>query len=162
LNALANAHGETYRQTLADLKGQMDTAMQILNALPVGQDHNHLADELAALKARARRTLRDVLPHLSLSECLLTTDELRYLGDAVPQLNHATIIFSSPSLTQVTISLTGNNLSAGGHVLIDQVLMKDSGTLQNGADIFIVSWHGQSSPHTIGILNPDSTVAQTT
>ena len=162
LNALANAHGETYRQMLADLKGQMDTAMQILNALPAGQDHTHLADELAALKARARRTLRDGLPHLSLSERLLTTDELGYLGDAVPQLTHATIIFSSPSPTQVTISLTGNNLSAGGHVLIDQVLMGDNGTLQNGTDIFIVSWHGQSSPHTIGILNTDSTVAQTT
>ena len=93
LNALANAHGETYRQTLADLDGQIDTVMQILNALPTGQDHNRLADELAALKVRAHRTLRDGLPHLSLLERLITTDELGHLGDAVPQLNHAAIVF---------------------------------------------------------------------
>ncbi len=162
LNALANAHGETYRQTLADLDGQMDALMQILNALPAGQDHNRLADELAALKVRARRTLREVLPHLSLPERLITTDELGHLGDAVTQLNHAVIVFSSHSPTQATISLTGNNFSPGGHVLIDQVLLADSGTLQNGADIFVVNWNGEWSPHTIGILNTDGTVAQTT
>ena len=47
-------------------------------------------------------------------------------------------------------------------MLIDQVFVGESGTLENGTDIFVVSWNGQSSPHTIGILNPDGTMAQTT
>jgi hypothetical protein len=162
LNALANAHGETYRQALADLNGQINTAMQILDTLPAGQDRNHLANELDTLKASARHALRDLLPKLSLSERLMTTDELRQLGDPVTQLNHAAIIVSSPSPTQATISLTGNNLYPGGHLLIDQVFMEDNGMLQNGTYIFTVSWNRQSSPQTIGILNTDGTVAQTT
>jgi len=34
--------------------------------------------------------------------------------------------------------------------------------LHNGTYIFTVSWNRQSSPQTIGILNADGTVAQTT
>jgi len=162
LNALANAHGETYRQALADLNGQINAVMQILATLPAGQDRNRLSNELDTLKASARHILRDLLPKLSLSERLMTTDELRQLGDPVTQLNHAIITVSSASPTQATISLTGSNFYPGGHLLIDQVLMEDNGTLQNGTYIFTVSWHRQSPPHTIGILNADDTVAQTT
>ncbi|HEX3643864.1 MAG TPA: DUF5667 domain-containing protein, partial [Ktedonobacteraceae bacterium] len=139
LNALANAHGETYRQALADLNGQINTAIQILDTLPAGQGRNRLANELDTLKASAHHVLRDLLPKLSLSERLMTTDELRQLGDPVTQLNHAAIIVSSPSPTQATISLTGNNLYPGGHLLIDQVFMEDNGMLQNGTYIFTVS-----------------------
>ena len=138
LNALANAHGETYRQALADLNGQINAIMQILGTLPDGQDRNHLANELDTLQGSARHILRDLLPKLSLSERLMTTDELRQLGDPVAQLNHAVIIVSSPSPTQVTISLTGSNLYPGGHLLIDQVLMEGNGILQNGTYIFTV------------------------
>ncbi|HEX3640753.1 MAG TPA: hypothetical protein VHV10_05640 [Ktedonobacteraceae bacterium] len=162
LNVLANAHGETYRQALADLDGQIEAVMQILNALPAGQDHKRLTDELATFKTSARRALRDGLSHHSLPERLVTTEELGHLGDAVTQLNHAAIIFSSHSPIQATISLAGNNFSAGGHVLIDQVFLADNGTLQNGTDVFVVNWNGEWSPHTIGILNTDGTVAQTT
>jgi hypothetical protein len=164
LNALANAHGEAYRQALTDLDGQMDATMHILNMLPAGQDHERFADDFAALKARARRTLRDGLLHRSLSEPerLATTDELRQLGDAVTQLRQAAIIFPSHSPTQATISLTGANFSAGGHVLIDQVVMGGSGMLQNGIYVFVVNWNGRALPHTVGILNADGTAAQTT
>ncbi len=122
LNALVNASGDTYRQTLADLDGQIETLTQILTALPAGKDHTHLADELAALKGRARQTLRDALPHLALPERLLTTDELGHLGDVVTHLNSAVIVFSSHAAREATISLTGTNFSAGGHVVIDQEL----------------------------------------
>jgi len=162
LNALANASGDTYRQTLADLDGQIETVTQILNALPAGQDHTRLADELAAFKGRARQTLRDALPHLALPERLLATDELGHLGDVVTHLNAAVIVFSSHAPMQATISLTGINFSAGGHVVIDQELQAERGTLHNGTDVFVVSWDGHSSPHTIGILNSDGTMAQTT
>ncbi len=162
LNALANASGDTYRQTLADLDGQIETLTQILTTLPAGQDHTHLANELAALKGRARQTLRDALPHLALPERLLTTDELGHLGDIVTHLNSAVIVFSSQAPMQATISLTGTNFSAGGHVVIDQELQAESGTLHNGTDVFVVSWNGHASAHTIGILNSDGTMAQTT
>jgi hypothetical protein len=162
LNALANAHGDTYRQALADLNGQINAVMQILATIPTGQDRNRLSNELDTLKASARHGLRDLLPKLSLSERLMTTDELRQLGEPVTQLNHAVIIVSSPSSTQATISLTGSNFYSGEHLLIDDVLMGDSGTLQNGTYTFTVSWNRQSSPQTIGILNTDGTVAQTT
>jgi hypothetical protein len=162
LNTLANGHREAYIQALADLGSQLHALAQTLDALPPGQDRKRLVHACEALKMRARRVLRDGLPKLSLSERLLTTNELRHLGDPVTQLNSAVIMVSSPSPTQATISLAGNHLSAEGHVLIDQVLVEGSGWLENGMYLFVVNWNGQRSPQTIGILNADGTVAQTT
>jgi hypothetical protein len=162
LNTLPSAHGEPYRQAVADLNGQVDALERLLNTLPTGPDRQHLTNELATTKASARQVLRERLPHLSLPERLLTTDELGRLGDAVTQLDRAVIVFSASSPAQATISLTGSHLEPEGHLLIDQVLTGASGTLSNGTDVFVVNWNDQSPPHTIGVLNPDGTVAQTT
>lgn len=162
LNTLASAHGEPSRQVLADLNGQINALERILETLPAGPDRQHLTNELATLKASGRQVLRDGLPHLSLSERLLTTDELGQLGEAVTQLDRAVIVFSASSPTQATISLTGSHLEPGGHLIIDQVLTGASGTLHNGMVVFVVNWNTQWSVHTIGVLNPDGTVAQTT
>ena len=158
LNTLTSAQGDAYSQALTDLDGQVNTITQIINSLPAGQDRIRLTDELTTLKTNARHILRDLLPRLSLSERLITTDELRRLGDVVTQLNHAVITFSLRSSIQVTISLSGDNLDPGGHLLINNTLIAGNGILHNGTYTFMVAWNSKQPPQTIGILNADGTI----
>jgi hypothetical protein len=214
LNVLANAHRDAYSQALTNLDKQVNTAAQLINAVPSGPNRDQLTGELTALKVDARRILRNLLPQCSLSERLITTEELGRLGDVVTQLNSATISFSastpidnssngsdtadkdvpshqSPNRShqgsnqghqhshqspgrshptqvrhaspiQITISIRGGNLYLGGQLLINGVLITGHGTLQNGIYTFVVTWNSSQLPQTIGILNTDGTLAQTT
>jgi hypothetical protein len=155
------AHATAYRKGLANLEQQINQLAQAIQTLPAGPDRDSLTNKLVMLKTESRQMLRGLLPHLALSEQLLTTDELGKLGDTVPNVDSAAMVVVHSS-KQATITITGNNLQPGAQLLVDKKLMASGGSWQNGTDVFIVSWPGKQSPKTIGILNPDGTAAQTT
>lgn len=165
LNELAmladQEHGEAYHQALIGFDQQLQTISQAIRALPMESDRDRFSNELATLKADARRSLRKLLPQLALSEQLATTDELGRLGDTIPYLKGATIVLSARPKKQATISIIGDNLQPGAQLLIDNQLIQSSGSLQDGTEVFVINWTGEQSPQTVGILNPDGTVAQT-
>jgi hypothetical protein len=157
-----SAHVTAYHQALMDLDQQINTLAQSIKALPAGPDRDNLSDRLVELKADARQVLRGLLPRLTLSEKLLTTDELGRLDDTIPRVESAVMIVFLHAEKQTTINIVGENLQSGARLLIDNQLVVSSGSLQSGRDVFAVSWSSQQPPKTIGILNPDGTVAQTT
>jgi hypothetical protein len=163
LPSLANAaHAGDYRHALADFDQQLRIATQAINALPAGQDHTRLAGELAALQLDARHMLRGLLLQLAVPERLATTDELGRLGDTVPHLTAVDVTFPAHPNGSATIRISGDNLQAGAALLVDGHVAPASGTLQQGGYLFTATWNGNQHPHSIGIMNPDGTVAQTT
>ncbi|HLG62811.1 MAG TPA: hypothetical protein VKY19_12800 [Ktedonosporobacter sp.] len=150
-----------YYQDLADIDQQIDMIAQIINTLPAGADRNRLTDELAQTRSEMRTTLRGLLPLLTIDERLQTTDRLAQLGDTVPHLQSVFMVLSFHPQKQATISLIGSNLANGAQLLVDNRIVTNAGSLQNGVYVFVISWQNTQSPHTIGILNPDGTAAQT-
>lgn len=166
LNTLASladpAHAGEYRHALSDLDQKLTTAAQAINALPTGPDRDRLSSELAALQANARQTLQGLLLRLALPERLATTDELGRLGATVPHLTSVTITLPTHPSGQATVSISGNDLQPGAALLLDGRPVVATGTLQQGVYVFTVNWNGNQHPHTVGIMNPDGTVAETT
>ncbi len=166
LNTLAEltgvAHAEAYQQALTDLDQQISNTAQAINGLPAGPDRDQLASELTTLEADARHTLRELLPRLALPERLSTTGELGRLGDTVPRLKSAEIDLPAHPNGKATIIIIGDNLQPAAYLLVNDQQVEASGSLQNGAYIFLVNWNGNQHPRSIGILNADGTAAQTT
>lgn len=164
LAALANpAQADAYSQALTDFDQQLNAATSAIRGLSSASDREHLSSELATLEVDARQTLRKFLPQLALAERLLTTDELGRLGDTVPRLQSVEIApLSAHPVEHVAISITGDNIQPGAQLLVNGQVMNAQGSFQNGLYVFTASWQGDQPPQSIGILNPDSTVAQTT
>ena len=166
LNMLADladpAHAQAYRQALADFDQQVSAAASTIQGLPAAPDRDRLSSELATLKGDARHMLRGLLPQLALTERLLTTDELGRLGDTVPRLQSVEIVLSAQPGEHATISITGDNLQPGAQLLVNGQVVDVQGSFQNGLLVFTTGWNGNQHPQSIGILNPDGTVAQTT
>ena len=163
LASLANsAHAEAYRKALTELDQQIRAASRAINTLAAGADHDRMVIELAAFKADTRHTLREFLPHLALPERLVTTDELGRLGDTVPRLTSAVIVLPVHPNEQTTVSISGDDIQPGAQLLVDNRLVQVRGSFQNGLYVFVAHWVGNQHPHSIGILNPDETAAQTT
>jgi uncharacterized protein DUF5667 len=166
LNMLTNladpAHAEAYQQALTDLDQQISAAVKIIDAIPAGASHDRLASELATLAGDARHILRGLLPRFALPERLLTTAELGRLGDNVPLLKSVEIILPAHPNGDTTISISGNDIQPGAQLLVDGQFVEAHSSFQNGLNIFVTTWNGDQHPHSIGILNPDGTAAQTT
>jgi len=166
LNMLADladpAHAQAYRQALADFDQQVSAAASTIQGLPSAPDRDRLSSELATFKGDARHMLRGLLPQLALAERLLTTDELGRLGDTVPRLQSVEIVLSAQPDEHATISITGDNLQPGAQLLVNGQVVDVQGSFQNGLLVFTTGWNSNQHPQSIGILNPDGTVAQTT
>jgi Domain of unknown function (DUF5667) len=166
LNTLAGlsdpAHAQAYQQALRDLDQQIRAAVKAINTLPAGTYHDRLASELATLEADARQALRGLLPRLTLAERLLTTGELGRLGDNVPLLKSVEIVLPAHLKGHAIISISGDDIQPGAQLLVDRQFVEAHSTLQNGLDVFVANWAAIQHPHSIGILNPDGTAAETT
>lgn len=160
---LANpAHAEAYRQAMADLDQQLSNAASATQALPAGPDRDRLRNELARLEVETRHTLRGFLPQLDVPERLVTTDELGWLGDTIPRLLSVEIILWAHPSDHAVISISGNNIQPGAHLLVDGRATEAQGSFQNGLYVFSINWSRGQLPQSIGILNPDGTAIQTT
>lgn len=166
LEMLANladpAHQGAYQQALMDMDQQISATVKAINAVPAGTYHDRLASELATLQEDARHTLRGFLPQLALPESLQTTGELGRLGDIVPLLKSVVIVLPAHPNGHASISISGQGIQPGVQLLVDGQLVMAHSSLQNGLNIFVATWTGDKHPHSIGILNPDGTAAQTT
>jgi hypothetical protein len=163
LTGLTNpAREEAYRQALADLDFQVNNATSAISSLSAVPERNRLRNELASLEIEARHTLRAFLPQLNVHDCLITTDALGRLGDTVPRLQSVEIVLSAHSSSQTIISISGNNIQPGAHLLMDGQAVEAQGSFQNGLYVFTLSWSGSQLPKDIGIMNTDGTAAQTT
>lgn len=156
------AHATAYRQALTDLDQQLSTAASAINALPAGSQSNQLTHELASLKLDAIHTLRSLLSQLTFPARLATTDELARLGESVPRLVNGTLTLPAHPNESATINLSGSDIQPGAQLLIDGKPTGVTGALQNNQITFVLNWNGYQHPHSLGILNPDGTVAQTT
>ena len=163
LPALADpSQAGAYRHVLAAFAQQVETAAQEIAALPAGPDHTRLAGALTTLQTDARHLLRWLLLQVAVPERQATTDELGQLGETVPHLTQVEVTLPAHSNGQASISIRGDGLQAGARLLVDGKPVRASGALQDGSYRFTTDWKGEQHPHSIGILNPDGTVAQTT
>jgi hypothetical protein len=163
LPSLADAaHAGAYRQALLDLDQQVTTAAAAVKKLPAGAQQTQLTGELASVKHDAIQVLRTQLPRLALPEQLATTDELARLGDTVPILSRASLTLPAHPSDRATVSFTGLDLQPGAHLLVNGTVSEATGTLQDGQLVFVVEWTSEQHPHSLGMLNPDGTAAETT
>jgi len=164
LAELANpAQADAYGQALVDFDQKVSIAGDAIQELPSEADRTRLSNELARLKADARQYLRAFLPQLNLDERLATTDELGRLGDVVPRLLSVEIDMQAhPNEHMATISIRGGDIQQGARLLVNEQIINTPGSFQNGVYVFTIGWNGNQHAQSIGLLNPDGTVAQTT
>jgi hypothetical protein len=167
LNTLSDlaepAQAEAYSQALADLDQQLQTATASIYGLPTGTQREQLTSELASLQSDGIHILRRLLPRLTLSERIETTGELARLGDNVPRVINGMLVLSPQPNGHATINLSGSNLQSGAQLLVDGKPTGVTGLLQNGQLVFVVvNWKGEQHPQSLGLINSDGTVAQTT
>lgn len=167
LNTLAGladpVQADAYSQALMDFDQQLSAASSAVQGLSSALDRERLSSELATLKVDGRQKLRGFLPQLALAERLVTTDELGRLGDTVPRLLSVEINLMGSSNEHIaTISISGGTIQPGAQLLVNGQVLDAQGSFQNGLYIFMANWNGDQHPRSIGILNPDGTVAQTT
>lgn len=164
LAGLANpAQADAYQQALADFDLKVNTASNAIAALPSGADRTRLGGELTGLKSEARQHLRALLPQLELDERLATTGELGRLGDTVPRLLSVEIDLPTHSNEHTaTVSIRGDDIEPGAQLLVNGQIIDAPGSFQNGLYVFTTGWNGNQHAQSIGLINPDGTVALTT
>ncbi|MGB8345355.1 MAG: hypothetical protein WCD86_10755 [Ktedonobacteraceae bacterium] len=154
-------HEVAYQQMLVELEQTILAANACVTKLPMSAERDHLERALSALTTQARHVLLSLLPQLTLAEQQTTTEALGILGERIPVILAARIALSTPPTGTATITLTGRDIESGAVLVIDGRVVGGSGMLQDGMDVFVVPWKGTMRPHSVGILNPDGMVAQT-
>lgn len=162
LTLTAPAQANDYIQALSQFDEQLNKAAQSIHALSDETQKTQLAGQLALLKKDARQKLRGLLHTLTSTASVATTTELGHLGEPIPQVSSASIVLPAHPKESATISITGSGIQAGAQLLVDGKLLAATGTLQNGSIVFVLIWKSEKHPHSLGIVNPDGTVAQTT
>lgn len=162
LTLTAPAQSSAYVQTLAQFDAQLTEAANTINSLPDGTEKSDLSQQLNTLKSDARQQLRSLLHTLTSTASAATTSELGRLGETVPSVNSASIILPAHPKDNATISIIGSGIQTGAQLLVDGKLVQATGTLANGRMVFVLTWKSEKHPHSLGIVNPDGTVAQTT
>lgn len=150
-----------YLQTLKAFEQQRSAATSTISLLPGGKQQQQLSTQLSALNADARQDLRALLPKLTLTAGIATTTELGHLGMSVPQITGATLTLSAHPNEPATISIFGSGIQPGAHLLVNGKQFPGTGTLSGGQITFVLHWNGDQHPHSLGIINPDATMAQT-
>lgn len=162
LTLTAPAQDTAYIQELAQFDVQLTRATKTINALSSRTEKTQMSAQLALLKNDAREKLRGLLHTLTSTASSATTTELGRLGEPIPQVHRASIALPAHPRGNATITIVGNGIQSGAQLLVDGKLTQASGTLQNGQIVFVLTWPSEKHPHSLGIINPDGTVAQTT
>lgn len=166
LKALANlanpANDTAYRQALTAMSQQIDTAAQLINALPGGAGHTQIVGELSTLKSTARHTLHGLLPGMTLSERLATTQALQHLGEIMPNITHVFMLTVLFPPKQAIVTITGTNLLPEAKLVVDNRVFSKVGVLNLNTYVFIIPWSSTQPPGTVALLNTDGTLVQTT
>lgn len=155
------AQSSAYLQALKDFEQQRSTAASAISLLPAGKQQQQLTNQLGALNTDARQDLRALLPNLTLTAGIATTAELGRLGMLVPRITGATLTLPTHPNEPATISIFGSGIQPGAQLLINGKQLSVTGTRSDGQITFVLDWNGNQHPHSLGIANPDATMAQT-
>jgi hypothetical protein len=148
-----------YAQDLSGFDQQFTAASTAIATLPSGSDRQQLNSQLAALQNDARLMLYGFLHQLDLATGLSTTTELGQLGLTIPRITSAQVQISS---WQALIALTGSNLQDGAELVVNDHLTQAISSQEGDQLIFTLFGMGNQHFQSLGLLNPNGTVAQTT
>jgi hypothetical protein len=164
LSAAAAQHNmSAYHDALATLRDEWDSAHAALGQVPTGQAHDALAADLAQVTTQARAALLAVAPTLAWQEQLATTNALGAFGQPVPVITRARIMtHDSGDHRAWVIALSGSGFQAGAQVVLEGQVMSGAALVSADALQFTLVTAPRAAPHTVGIQNPDGTVAETT
>ena len=172
--AVAQRSGDpAYSGALDTLRSELAAAASAIAALPAGQTHDTLADQLAALQQRARDDLRAALPGLGWSDRVATTVTLAGLGENVPHITGAAIREIAEQNGQIAqgathgarmeqIVVSGSGFVAGVRLVINGQPVGTVLAVTDGTLVAQVSLDPAAHIVSIGVENPDGTAAQTT
>jgi hypothetical protein len=162
--AVASRSGEgADRDALATFAEEEQEASAELDNLPAGTERAILAAEVAALRGRGRQDVHAALASVTMSWPLRAdaTHVLNQLGESVLAVAHATISGSSQHGAYLwTISIEGSGFASDAVVLVDD---QPTGTIVSRSSTKLVAQVAEAAlrdgMHTIGVSNPDGTVA---
>ncbi|GHO48851.1 hypothetical protein [Ktedonospora formicarum] len=150
-----------YRDELATFDQAMRIFAHDIEQLPQGTDRQRMEGEYTSRAIDARGALHTLLGHLPLAERQQTTVVLGHLGELVPHLTTAIVTTPAHGTQLLTITLTGDHFQSGAQLLINNRVMTIQGTLQQDQYVFVLTWNS-AQIHSVGLLNRDGTVVQTT
>lgn len=155
---------DAYTAALNSLESEEDAAATSIAGLPASSDRIALVTQLDALRTSEHSTLRAALPKLNWQERVATTGMLGTLGDPVPQIASAVILWQGDGEhdTPWKVIVYGSGFQHGSHLNIDghaegQVLSVTDSTLT----ALLSHEHAISLPGQVGVENPDGTAAST-
>ena len=122
-----------------------------------------VAADLSPYRAEVSSLHKREVMHQGVSTVEISIAELRALVNcSKPHLLGVEIVVSVYPNEQVTISITGDNIQPGAQLLVDEQETGVQGSFQHGVYVYTTSWNDAQHPESIGLLNPDGTVALTT
>lgn len=148
------------RLALGAVAAKTSASQQAVAALPAGPQRDSGQRALASVLASEDQVLRGLLNHVDWRIRLAFTRQLGALGDAVPTVTQVVIRLQSNGTFLITLS--GTSFMPQATLVIDG---QPGGTLVRVSSQQISAVVNRSAlppgEHTIGILNPDGTAAQT-
>lgn len=169
----------TYLAALSQLRAEIAAARADLASAPPGSARDTLAAQLATLEANARAALFDGLPQRSWRDRLAATNVLGVVGQTVPTIAHVTISAepdtaagqtsdAASTADAISIMVSGSGFAPGAVLYLNGQPLGNvdaTGTVLNATTTHLVASEQTLAPRAItsvGIGNPDGTVASTT
>lgn len=158
--AVADHSGdETFTIALTTFTEEERAASDGMVTLPHGAERDDLAEQLGALRARARHDLRAALPALNWPARANTTAVLGQVGDSVPQITETSVSGTATDGAYVwTITIHGAGFTSGAVLLVDSRPLGKVVSLSSTTLIAQLAGDQLSNgSHTFGVGNPDGT-----
>jgi hypothetical protein len=159
----SRAGEQAYHDALATFADEEQDASAELDNVPAGTERAILAAEVVTLRARGRQDVHAALASVTMSWPLRAeaTHVLNQLGESVLAVAQATISGSSQHGAYLwTITIEGSGFASDAVVLVDD---QPKGTIVSRATTTLVAQVAEAAlrdgTHTIGVGNPDGTVA---
>ncbi len=138
-----------------------NTSQERVKALPVGSGLSAMQQNLAIEIAEEKQTLHLTLNQVDWPLKVDFTRQLGVVGEPVSTI--ASVVVSAENSGALQVTLTGSHFSSSAQLVVDG--RRVGNISQNTSKKLVASFSPAgnfSGIHTIGILNPDGTAAQTT
>ncbi len=159
----ARQTGGAYDDALATYGDEMGAASASLATVPAGGEQSALVGQFGQLRAQGRSDLHAALAVLPWAQRITTTSALAGLGDNVPGVTHAEMVYSGHGQHLWRITVTGSGFQPGAILLVNG---QPAGVVLSVTPTTLVAQlPGDDSaplPASIGVANPDNTAAVTT
>jgi hypothetical protein len=158
----ARQTGSAYDDALAAYRDEMGAASTSLAAVPAGGDQSALVAQFGQLRAQGRSDLHTALVVLPWAQRITTTGALAGLGDNVPSVTHAEMVYSGHGQHLWRITVTGSGFQPGAILLVNG---QPAGVVLSMTPTTLVAQMAGDDtaplPASIGVASPDDTAAVT-